>query len=137
MAANSISEIFGCRRTKKLPGKLHTTLEQMEHGHHLFRINFKNAFLRNQLCSNNLADFGLKRALDHLPAVREHFLAVRGRFAGCQAQWCNVHVDFPLLQRLALSIQVSTAKFPAIKIQDTRMIRWMEVFLHGGTHLAT
>ena len=45
----------------------------------------------------------------------------------------NVHVEFPLLQRLALSIPVGTAKFPGIKIHDTRMIRLMEVLLHGGT----
>jgi hypothetical protein len=37
---------------------------------------------------------------------------------------------------LALPIQVGTAKFPGIKIQDTRMIRLMEVFLHAGTPLA-
>jgi hypothetical protein len=40
---------------------------------------------------------------------------------------------FPLLQRLALSITGGTAKFPGIKIHDTRMIRLMEVLLHGGT----
>ena len=45
----------------------------------------------------------------------------------------NVHVEFPLLQRLALPITVGTAKFPGIKIHDTRMIRLMEVLLHGGT----
>ena len=53
-----------------------------------------------------------------------------------QAQWFNVHVDFPLFQRLALPIQVGTVKFPGIKIQDTRMIRLMKFFLHGGTRLA-
>jgi hypothetical protein len=146
ITANKISEIFGCRVTKKLKGKLHTTLEQIEHGHHVFRVYFKNAFLRqyekfsthlrNELCSNNLANFGLKKGLDHLAAVREKFLAITDRFAGYQAQWFNVHVEFPLFQRLALPIQVGTAKFPGIKIQDTRMIRMMEVFLHGGTRLA-
>jgi hypothetical protein len=146
ITANKISEIFGCRVTKKLKGKLHTTLEQIEHGHHVFRVYFKNAFLRqyekfsthhrNEPCSNNLANFGLKKGLDHLAAVREKFLAITDRFAGYQAQWFNVHVDFPLFQRLALPIQVGTAKFPGIKIQDTRMIRLMEVFLHGGTRLA-
>jgi hypothetical protein len=45
----------------------------------------------------------------------------------------NVHVEFPLLQRLALPITVGTAKFPGIKIHDTRMIRLMEILLHGGT----
>lgn len=85
------------------------------------------------MCSNNLADFGLKKGLSHLEPVRKKFLQVTGRFAGFQAQCLNVHVDFPLLQRLALPITVGTAKLPGIKIHDTRMIRLMETLLHGGT----
>jgi hypothetical protein len=45
----------------------------------------------------------------------------------------HVHVEFPLLQRLALPIVIGTARFPGIKIHDTRMIRLMEVLLHDGT----
>jgi hypothetical protein len=143
LTAHKISEIFGSRVTKKLKGKLNTTLEQIEHGHHIFRAYFKHAFvkqyekfstfLRNEICSNNLTDFRLKKGLDHLAAVREKFLAITDRFATFQAQCLNVHVEFPLLQRLALPITVGTAKFPGIKIHDTRMIRLMEVLLHGGT----
>jgi hypothetical protein len=58
---------------------------------------------------------------------------VTGRFAAFRTQWLNVHVDFPLLQRLALPITMGSAKYPGIKIHDTRMIRLMEVMLHGGT----
>jgi hypothetical protein len=143
LTANKISEIFGSRVTKKLKGKLNTTLEQIEHGHHIFRAYFKHAFvkqyekfstfLRNEICSNNLADFRLKKGLEHLAAAREKFLAITDRFATFQAQCLNVHVEFPLLQRLSLPITVGTAKFPGIKIHDTRMIRLMEVLLHGGT----
>ena len=143
MTANKIAEVFGQRVTRKLKGKLNTVVEQVEHGHHIFRAYYRNAFikqyekfstyLRNEACSNNLADFGLKKGLDHLAQVREKLLAVTGRFAAFQAQWLNVHVDFPLLQRLALPITVGSAKYPGIKIHDTRMIRLMEVLLHGGT----
>ena len=143
MTAHKIAEVFGQRVTKKMKGKLNTVLEQIEHGHHIFRAYYRNAFikqyekfstyLRNEACSNNLADFGLKKGLDHLAAVRDKLLEVTGRFAAFQAQWLNVHVDFPLLQRLALPITVGTAKYPGIKIHDTRMIRLMEVLLHGGT----
>ena len=35
-----------------------------------------STFLRNELCSNNLADFGLKKGLDHLEAVRHTFRAI-------------------------------------------------------------
>jgi hypothetical protein len=143
LTAHKISEIFGVRVTKKLKGKLNTTLEQIEHGHHIFRAYFKHAFvkqyekfstfLRNEICSNNLSDFRLKKGLEHLAAVREKFLAITDRFATFQAQSLNVHVEFPLLQRLALPIMAGTAKFPGIKIHDTRMIRLMEILLHSGT----
>ena len=145
MTADKISEIFGSRITKKLKGKLNTTLQQIEHGHHIFRAYWKNAFvkqyekfstfLRNEVCSNNLSDFGLKKGLSHLEAVRTRFLQITDRFAGFQASCLNVHVDFPLLQRLALPITAGTAKFPGLRIHDTRMIRLMEILLHGGTTL--
>ena len=89
MTAHKISEVFGVRITKRLHGKLNTTLEQIEHGHHVFRIYFKNAFLRqyekfatflrNELCSNNLRDFGLKKGLEHLGVVRDKFLGITDR----------------------------------------------------------
>jgi len=145
LTADKISLIFGQRLTKKLKGKLYTTLEQIEHGHHIFRAYWKHAFvkqyekfstfLRNEICSNNLTDFGLKKGLEHLTTVREKFFQITDRFAAFQAQCLNVHVDFPLFQRLALPITLGSAKVPGIKIHDTRMIRLMEVLLQAGTTL--
>ena len=142
LTANRISEIFGVRLNKRLRGKLATVLDQIEHGHHVFRAYWKNAFLkqyekfacflRNELCSNNLRDFGLNKGLDHLDAVRTRFQTITDRFASFQAQCLNVHVDFPLLQRLALPITVGSVRYPGIKIHDTRIIRLLEVLLHGG-----
>ena len=143
LTAQQISDLFGLRRTKRLKGKLHATLEQLEQGHHVLRIYCKNAFLRqyekfrtflrNELCANNVADFQLKKGLEHLGVVREKFLAITDRFATVQAQWLNVHVDFPMLQHLARPIRIGAAKVPGIKIHDTRMIRLMEVLLEGAT----
>ena len=143
MTANRVSEIFGVRLTKKLRGKLATVIEQIEYGHHVFRVNFKNAllrqyekfsrFLRNELLSNNLTDFGLRKGLDHLHAVRQKFRAITDRFADFQAQSLNVHVDFPLLQRVALPITIGTVRYPGIRLQDVRIIRLLEVLLHGST----
>jgi hypothetical protein len=91
--------------------------------------------LRNELCSNNLRDFGLRKGLDHLNAVRTKFLAITDRFAGLQAQWLNVHVDFALLQRIALPITTGSVHYAGIKIHETRTIRLLEVLLHGGNNL--
>jgi hypothetical protein len=142
LTANRISEIFGVRLNKRLRGKLATVIDQIEHGHHVFRAYWKNAFLkqyekfsrflRNELCSNNLRDFGLKKGLDHLHAVRKRFQIITDRFAGFQAESLNVHVDFPLLQRLALPITIGSVRHPGIKIHDIRIIRLLEVLLHGG-----
>ena len=92
-------------------------------------------FLRNELCSNNLYDFGLHKRLEHLDEVRHKFQTIISRFAGFQAQWLNVHVDFPLLQRVALPITVGSTRYPGIKIHDTRLIRLLEVLVHGGTQV--
>jgi hypothetical protein len=145
LTADKITEIFGTRLNRRMRGKLATVIDRIEHGHHVFRAYFKNAFLkqyekfatflRNELVSNNLADFQLKKGLDHLHAVRERFQDITGRFAGFQAQWLNVHVDFPFLQRLALPITVGTVRYPGIKIHDPRVIRLLEVLLHGGSHV--
>jgi hypothetical protein len=143
LTANRISEIFGVRLNKRVRGKLATVIEQLEHGHHVFRVYWKNAllrqyekfsrFLRLELCSNNLRDFGLRKGLDHLDAVRQRFQAITDRFAGFEAQCLNVHVDFPLLQRVALPVTIGSVRYPGIRIQDPRMIRLLEVLLHGGS----
>jgi hypothetical protein len=145
LTGDKIAEIFGTRVNRRTRGKLAAVIDRIEHGHHVFRAYLKNAFLkqyekfstflRNELVSNNLADFRLKKGLDHLDAVRERCQTITDRFAGFQAQWLNVHVDFPLLQRLALPITIGAVRYPGIKIHDPRVIRLLEVLLHGGTHV--
>src|SRR5438105_2491459 len=133
LTADKIVEIFGMRLNRNMRGKLATVIDRIEHGHHVFRAYFKHAFLkqyekfatflRNELVSNNLADFHLKKELDHLDAGRERLQTTTARFAGFHAQWLNVHVDFPLLQRLGLPITIGAVRYPGIKIHDPRVIR--------------
>src|SRR3954449_13091240 len=145
LTATKIAEIFGTRLNRRMKGKLATVIEQIEHGHHVFRAYFKNSFLkqyekfstflRNELVSNNLKDLGLKKGLDNLDAVRQKFLTITDRFAGSHAQWLNVHADFPLLQRLALPVPLGRVRYPGIQLHDPRVIRLLEVLLQGGLQL--
>ena len=145
LTSDKIASIFGQRLHRRIAGKLATVIDQIEHGHHVYRAYFKHAFLkqyekfatflRNELCSNSLKDFRLNKGLDNLQAVREKFQAITDRFASYQAQWLNVHVDFALLQRIALPVSKGAVRYPGIKIHDTRVIRLMEVLLHGGTRV--
>jgi len=145
LTADKVSQIFGFRLHKRMRGKLATVLERVEHGHHVLRACAKNAvlrmyekfstFLRLEVLSNNLRDFGLPKSLDNLETVRQTLATVTDRFAAYEAEALNVHVDFPLFQRLAQPIPFGAGKIPGIKIQDTRMMRLMEVLLHGGTQI--
>jgi len=146
LSADKISQMFGFRLHKRLPGKLQSVLEKIEHGHHVLRACAKNAvlrmyekfsiFLRLEVLSNHLRDFGLGKSLDNLEQVRRTLAAVTDRFAAFEAEALNVSIDFPLFQRLALPVTSGQTRIPGIKIQDTRMIRLMEVLLHSGTKIS-
>jgi len=83
--SHKIAEVFGTRLHRRHRGKLYTIIDQIAHGHHVFRVYFRNAvlrqyekfsiLLRNELCSNNLYDFGLRKDLEHLDEVRHKFQA--------------------------------------------------------------
>ena len=146
LTADVITQVFGVRKHKRLRGKLHTMLEKLDHGHHVLRIYCKSlvarmyekfgTFLRVEVCANRLKDLGLNKGLEQLPALRQKLIAVTDRLAGVEADLLNVHVDFPVFERLVRPVTAGRTKIPGIKIHDTRMLRLMEILLHGGSQLA-
>jgi hypothetical protein len=145
LTADKIVQIFGVRKHKRMRGKLHSMLEKLDHGHHVMRVYCKSlvarmyekfaTFLRLEICVNRLKDLGLNKGLENLDALRRKLVAATDRMAGCEAELLNVHVDFPLFQRLARPIRSGRTTMPGIKIQDTRMVRLMEALLHTGSQL--
>jgi hypothetical protein len=145
LTANKISEIFGSRITKKFKGKLNTTLQEVEHGHHIFRAYWKNAFikqyekfstfLRNEVCSNNLTDFRLKKGLSHLEAVRRS----RGGTAEVPCGHRPVRRLPGKVPQRSRRLPASATSGPAHHRRDREVSRrqnprrLMEVLLHGGT----
>jgi len=146
LTAEKVAHIFGVRITKRLRGKLHSVLEKLEHGHHVLRIYGKNlvgrmyekfsTFLRVEVCVNRMKDLGLNKGLQNLDRLRQKLIGVTDRLTGFEAQSLNVHVDFPLFQKIALPVTSGKTKIAGIKIHDTRMLRLMEVLLHAGTQLS-
>lgn len=140
-----IWRFFGRGHRDRIKGKLQTIMEQVEHGRHVFRAYWKHAwvkqyekgatFLRNEITSNNLKDFKLKKGLAYLLEARHRFQIILDRFAGHQAENLNVHEEFAFLRRISLPIQQGTVRIPGIRIQDLRMRRLLEVLLHAGTSL--
>jgi hypothetical protein len=145
LAADKVAHIFGVRITKRLRGKLYSVLEKLDHGHHVLRIYCKNlvgrmyekfsTFLRVEVCVNRMKDLGLNKGMKNLDHLRQRLVAITDRFAGFEAQSLNVHVEFRLFQKIALPVMSGQTKIPGIKIYDTRIMRLMEVLLHGGVQL--
>ena len=60
LTADKIASIFGTRLNRRMRGKLATVIDQIEHGHHVFRAYFKHAFLKQyessrRFCATNSA----------------------------------------------------------------------------------
>ncbi len=85
---------------------------------------------------NRLKDLGLNKGLEQLPALREKLIAVTDGLAGVEADLLNVHVDFPLFERLARPVAAGRTKMPGIKIHDTRMLRPRSRRGAGAAHAA-
>ena len=73
--------------------------------------------------------------MENLEKLRRKLVGATDRLAGFEAESWNVHVDLPLFQRLALPVLSGKTKITGIQIHDTRIMRRMEVLLHGGTQL--
>ena len=125
LSANRILELFDVRFTEQLRSNLGGAVDQTEHSHQVFRCYCKNAFLkryekfctslRNELCSNNLRDFGFREGLEYLNSMLTESLAITTRFAGLQAQWLNIYVGFALLQRVALPITTGSVRYDDLR----------------------
>ena len=76
----------------------------------------------NESCSNDLADFGLRKGLDHLYAVRPgHHQSLR-RLPGAVAER-PCRLPTAATDRL---VTVGAVRYPSIKIHDTHVIRLLE-----------
>jgi len=146
LTADKITEIFGTRLNRRMRGKLATVIDRIEHGHHVFRAYFKNAFLKQY---EKFATLPAQRTGLHTTSptsVLRRDWTISMPFASAskpsppasrrfQAQWLNVHGDFPLLQRLALPITIGAVRYPGIKIHNPRVIRLLEVLAPCGSHV--
>jgi hypothetical protein len=142
LTADRVALLLGRLRRQRIAGKWQNVLERLEHGQHVFRTYFKNSFLKQyqkastflrlELVCNNLKDFGLKKTLPHWQALRERFQDITDRFAQTQARHLNVHGQFDVLARLAKPILQGKTKVAGIKLENTRLMRLLELLMQGA-----
>jgi hypothetical protein len=143
LTADRIVALFGKQNTRRVRGKLQNVMERVDQGMHVFRTWCRNSFLKQyekaatflrlELVSNNVRDFGLKKSLAHWGAMRQRFQEITDRFAGVQAQNLNVHGQLDVLARLAQPVIQGKTKVSGIKLEQRRILRLLEVLLQGAS----
>jgi hypothetical protein len=143
LTADRIAVLFGQQRLlKTISGKWQNVLERIDHGQQVFRCYYKNSFLkqyekaatflRQEIVCNNLKDFALKKSLSHWECIRERFQQITDRFAQTQAEHLNVHGQFDVLARLAKPLVQGKTKVAGIKLENTRLMRLLELLMQGA-----
>jgi hypothetical protein len=143
LTADRVTVMFGGRQMRRIKGKLQSVMERLDHGAHVFRTYWQNSFLkqyekastflRMELVSNNVRDFKLKKSLQYLEPMRRKFQEVTDRFAGVQARHLNVHGQLNILAHLSKPVVQGQTKVSGIKLEQTRVMRLLEVMFQGAS----
>ena len=97
----------------------------------VIRSHYRNGFikqyvrdhviLRTEAASNNVNDYGLNKAVEHLPALRDKLSAINDRYLDVQQDILETFVDRGQLQRLATPTITPTGKrIPGLKLDHPR-----------------
>ena len=133
----------GTRLHRRMRGKLATIIDQIEHGHHVFaptqhaflkQYEKLSTFLRNELCSNNLADFGLRKPWTISMRFARPFKPSPAASPATRLSGSTSTLTFPCCSA-SRPYHHRSVRYPGIKIHDVRVIRLCEVLLHSGTHV--
>jgi hypothetical protein len=144
--AERTSHLFGRRISRRYQGKLQTVLGQREIGHPVMRWYYHSSFakqytrgdaqgdriLRTETCCNDTYQFGIRRRLENLPALRDTLADTNQRCLELQAELLASPIDTGQLAALASPTFVGQRRIPGLKLHDDRVIRLLEGLLHPG-----
>jgi hypothetical protein len=137
---NKITVIFGRKVTKQYRGKLQTEIEDMNLPNPVIRSHYRNGFikqyvrdhliLRTEAAGNNVTDYGVNKAVEHLPALRDKLSAINNNYLDIQQDILETFVDRGQLQRLTKPTITATGKrIPGLKLDNPRQLALMHALV--------
>ena len=137
---NKITVIFGRKITKQYRGKLQTEIEDMHLPNPVIRSHYRNGFikqyvrdhliLRTEAATNNVTDYGVNKAVEHLPALRDKLSAIDDSYLDIQQDILETFVDRGHLQRLAQpTLTASGKRVPGLKLDNPRQLALMHALV--------
>ena len=147
---NKLTILFGRRIGSRHGGKLQTVIEDLNLPNPGMRSHYKNGFikqyvrdnllLRTEAATNNVNDYGVAKAMDNLPQLRQTLQSITNRYLDVQQDILESFVDRGQLRKLTQPTVLPNGKrVPGLKLDHPRVLALMQSlvrFSHiaaGGT----
>src|ERR1700745_1924945 len=106
----------------------------------VIRSHYRNGFikqyvrdhliLRTEPATNNVTDYGVNKAIEHLPALRDKMAAVIDNYLDVQQDILETFVDRGQLRKLAQPTLTATGKrIPGLKLDNPRQLALMHALV--------
>ena len=143
---NKITTIFGRKIGKLYRGKLQTEIENLHLPNPVIRSHYRNGFikqyvrdhliLRTEAATNNVTDYGVRKAVDNLPALRDTLSAINDNYLNVQQDIIETFIDRGQLGKLAQPTITATGKrIPGLKLDNPRQLALMHALVRFS-HIA-
>ena len=137
---NKITLIFGRKITKDYKGKLQTVIEDIQLPNPVIRSHYGNGFikqyvrdhllLRTEPATNNVNDYGVKKAVENLPQLRQRLESITDNYLNVQQDILETFVDRGQLKALAApTIQPGGKRIPGLKLDNPRQLALMHALV--------
>ena len=137
---NKITTIFGRKVGKLYRGKLQTEIENLHLPNPVIRSHYRNGFikqyvrdhliLRTEAATNNVTDYGVRKAVDNLTALRDTLSAINDNYLDVQQDIIETFIDRGQLGKLAQPTITATGKrIPGLKLDNTRQLALMHALV--------
>jgi hypothetical protein len=137
---NKITTIFGRKVSKLYRGKLQTEIENLHLPNPVIRSHYRNGFikqyvrdhliLRTEAATNNVTDYGVRKAVDNLPALRDTLSAINDNYLNVQQDIIETFIDRGQLGKLAQPTITATGKrIPGLKLDNPRQLALMHALV--------
>ena len=138
--------IFGRKITKQYRGKLQTVIEDMDLPNPVIRSHYGNGFvkqyvrdhvlLRTEPASNNVNDYGCKKAIENLPQVRKNMSLVIDAYHNVQQDILETFIDRGQMRKLSQPTVLPNGKrIPGLKLDHPRQLALMHALVRFA-HIA-
>lgn len=143
---DKITVIFGRKITTRYRGKLQTEIEDMHLPNPVIRSHYGKGFikqyvrdhviLRTETATNNVNDYGVNKAVENLPKLREKLSAINDNYQNVQQDILETFIDRGHMRKLAgPTVLPSGKRIPGLKLNHPRQLALMHVLVRFA-HIA-